>query len=269
MDANRTTYLYFFVLTILFTWVFWFTAIATGGLSNTIGLVCYIIGGTGPLSASIILIAFKDGKTGIKQLLSRMVQFRSMSIRWGFIMLAVVFIPIFVTIILGGLFLSNWSPISTMIVYISAPIGVLGSVMFNLIAVIFEEPGWRGFALDKLQEDFSALTSSLILGLIWAIWHTPLFLMPGTYQYELILGSLSFWVYMIGVIPTSILITWLYNNNNSSLFAAMLYHLVNNLGGEIFTMESPLDMIRLVGNFITAIIVIITFGKERLVNEET
>jgi membrane protease YdiL (CAAX protease family) len=93
-----------------------------------------------------------------------------------------------------------------------------------------EELGWRGYALDELQSRWSALTSSLVLGLVWAFWHTPAFLIPGTSQYAA--GGLFSWTYvyfLVAVCLGSIIHTWAYNNTGRSiLVAGILMHFTQN-----------------------------------------
>jgi membrane protease YdiL (CAAX protease family) len=79
-----------------------------------------------------------------------------------------------------------------------------------------EELGWRGCALDRLQERDSALISSLIIGGTWALWHLPLFFIAGTYQHGLGVGTPAFWLFMVTKFPDSILMTWIYNNTRRS-----------------------------------------------------
>jgi len=94
-----------------------------------------------------------------------------------------------------------------------------------------EELGWRGFALDELQSRWSALKSSLVLGVIWAFWHTPAFLIPGLSQYET--GGLFSWNYFFFVISVtlgSVIHTWAYNNTRRSiLVAGLLMHFTQNV----------------------------------------
>lgn len=105
---------------------------------------------------------------------------------------------------------------------------------FLFVELIFgalsEELGWRGYALDELQSKWSALTASLVLGLIWALWHTPAFLIPGLSQYEM--GGVFSWAYVafiVSVTAGSVLHTWAYNNTGRSiLVAGILMHFVRN-----------------------------------------
>jgi membrane protease YdiL (CAAX protease family) len=108
-----------------------------------------------------------------------------------------------------------------------------------------EELGWRGYALDGLQERKSVLVSSLILGTIWAIWHIPLFFMRGTFQSELGFGSIAFWQFMGSAILISIFFTWIYNNNNRSILSAMLFHFSINLTGNLLSETSVVINLRL------------------------
>jgi membrane protease YdiL (CAAX protease family) len=113
-----------------------------------------------------------------------------------------------------------------------------------LLGPLPEELGWRGYALDQLQRNWSALTSSLILGVIWAVWHLPLFFVKGSYQHNLGLGSLSFWSYSVTVVELSVLFTWIYNNNARSVLAAILFHFVLNLTGSLVQGSSVAEVAR-------------------------
>jgi membrane protease YdiL (CAAX protease family) len=86
-----------------------------------------------------------------------------------------------------------------------------------------EEIGWRGYALDRLQTKWNALVSSLMVGLVWGLWHGPLFYMVGTSQHELAMPFVGF---VGGVMAVSILFTWLHNNTHGSLWTAIFFHWV-------------------------------------------
>ncbi|HSN23841.1 MAG TPA: CPBP family intramembrane glutamic endopeptidase, partial [Methylomicrobium sp.] len=90
-----------------------------------------------------------------------------------------------------------------------------------IIGPLSEEIGWRGYALERLQTRWNALTSSLMVGLAWGLWHLPLFFMVGTSQHEL---GIPFIGFLVGMMANSILYTWLYNNTKQSLWSAILLH---------------------------------------------
>jgi uncharacterized protein len=88
-----------------------------------------------------------------------------------------------------------------------------------------EEMGWRGYVLPRLQDKHSALLSSLIIGVIWSIWHLLKFLGTGTS------GGRSFAWFTIFCLAAAVLYTWLYNNTRGSLLLVTVFHATQNTGG--------------------------------------
>jgi len=90
---------------------------------------------------------------------------------------------------------------------------------------LFEEIGWRGFALPHLQRRYSALVSSLILGLVWSFWHFPnfFFFTP---------TKLAVFVPM-GIV-LSVIYTWVYNSTGGSSFAVVVLHGATIAPGKLF-----------------------------------
>jgi membrane protease YdiL (CAAX protease family) len=94
-----------------------------------------------------------------------------------------------------------------------------------------EELGWRGFLLPELQNKFSAITSSLIIGVIWYCWHIPLFFAPfGTLVSGAPLTFLPLVTYLIMIICLACLYTWMVNRSKGSVLIAILAHLFTNAG---------------------------------------
>jgi membrane protease YdiL (CAAX protease family) len=81
-----------------------------------------------------------------------------------------------------------------------------------------EELGWRGFAQPALQDGVSALGASLLVGVVWFVWHVPLFFVPGSSQ-----AGVPMLPYAVGVLATAVLLGWLYNATGS-LLVPWLYH---------------------------------------------
>jgi CAAX protease family protein len=71
------------------------------------------------------------------------------------------------------------------------------------------------------------------LGVFWSCWHLPLFFIKDTYQYDLGAGSQSFWLFLIGIVPLTVVFTWIFNHTHRSPLAAMGFHFMVNFVGEL------------------------------------
>lgn len=134
---------------------------------------------------------------------------------------------------------------------------------FGAKAWVTEEIAWRGFALPRLEAGRSALVASIILGLLWGVWHTPLFFIAGSSQ--------SGWPYigfLLFAIAESILITWLYNNTRGSVLLATIFHAATDaalsFSGVLFG-DQPLFWLTVAIFWIAAIIVVIVTGPTYLI----
>ena len=125
-----------------------------------------------------------------------------------------------------------------------------------------EEFGWRGYALDRLQNRFNALLSSVILGLIWGLWHLPLFGLEGSIQ-----QNVPIWAFVLGTVLFSVILTWLYNNTGGSILAVILLHTTGNLAHYIFpamatTWGGPYSLLL---NLLVAGLIVLLWGPRRMV----
>ena len=203
----------FFVLAYLFSWLVWF-----GNLAQMRGLVGFHIPGAfafiGLSLAAVIAALATAGMAGFRDLVSRWVRWRVEPIWYG--------VALALTAMLGLVAIAI-----SIAAGIGSPIGkdatagaALGYFAFQLpLFLLTEETAWRGFALPRLQLHYSALSSSLILGLLWGLWHTPLFLTPGTFQTQL-----PFVGFLLSAIATAIMHTWLFNNTRGSVLLAAIFH---------------------------------------------
>jgi len=99
--------------------------------------------------------------------------------------------------------------------------------MHTVQAGLGEEIGWRGFATPKLMEKRSALKSSLVVGVVWASWHIPLYFVPGTLQNVLVqtIGfPLTIMAYSLNIIAFAIVWSWIYEVSNRNLWLPILIH---------------------------------------------
>jgi membrane protease YdiL (CAAX protease family) len=179
----------------------------------TWAIALFLVGGFVPSLLAVFLTWKKEGLSGLRILGQRIIQFK-LGWRWYGYTLLIVMAGTTGQLAIYKLLGNNFNGILFL-----AQLG--NSLPLLILGPLSEEIGWRGYALGRLQTRWNALTSSLIVGLVWAMWHLPLFMMAGTSQHEL---GLPFIGFMVGFMANSILYTWLYNNTKQSLWSAILLH---------------------------------------------
>jgi membrane protease YdiL (CAAX protease family) len=92
-------------------------------------------------------------------------------------------------------------------------------VAISFIVPIFEEGGWRAFAIPRLQEKHNALVSGLLMGVIWSVWHLPSFFTVVSDHY-----GMPFLWFLMTIVSISILMVWIMNHTNQSALMAILFH---------------------------------------------
>ena len=109
------------------------------------------------------------------------------------------------------------------------PILALPAVFaFVFLLAAGEEVGWMGYAAEPLQARHGALRAALILGVIWALWHLPFFVV--LFPNPIALGA-----QLLTLIGARILLVWIFNNTGRSVFAAILYHAADNSALMVFS----------------------------------
>lgn len=99
------------------------------------------------------------------------------------------------------------------------------------IGAIGEELGWSGYATEPLQTKFGAFKASLILGSVWAVWHiVPYIIMGRTFNW-ILLQSIS-------TILLRVIMVWIFNNTNKSVFAMILFHAMINLSPYLLAVDN-------------------------------
>ncbi|MFC0680647.1 CPBP family intramembrane glutamic endopeptidase [Lysobacter korlensis] len=215
--SDRRTLIAFFALTFALSWGVWGT-----GLAFQHGLLQWKLPGD-PLSylaitvAAIAVTGRFAGAGAVKSLLARMVLWR-VHVRWYLAALVIPGIPALAAIgmhaALGGTHdLDALVPLTAV-----APL-LLTQVLLHLLT---EELGWRGVALPRLRARFGPLTASLVLGSVWAAWHIPLFLLPGSRQ------SYPFVGFVILAISITVIMTWIFDRTGGSVLIAALFHAAMN-----------------------------------------
>jgi uncharacterized protein len=166
----------------------------------------------GPSLAGIVLTRIVDGKDGVRDLFSRMFRGR-FPIRWY---TALLIPPILVLTVLLGL--------KTYVSSAYAPNLFLMGSLFGVPAGYLEEIGWMGYAFPKMRSQYNALAPSILLGLLWSIWHLPVIDYLGTATPHGAYWFPFFLTFTAAMTAIRVLITWTYSNTNSVLLA-QLFHM--------------------------------------------
>jgi membrane protease YdiL (CAAX protease family) len=190
------------------------------------------LGAFGPFIAALIVTVLYDGRAGISGLFKPLLKWRA-GIQWYFFVLfwppALSLVKTAIAILLGSPAPDFSQP--AFVRLSPLPPELLKSVpFFVFLPVIFlqqtligssmgEEIGWRGYALPRFQANRGSLRGSILLGILWGVWHLPLWLTKGNAMQ----GNFLLWPLM-ELIATSILFTWVYNNTQGSLLLAVLFH---------------------------------------------
>lgn len=216
----------FFSITYVITWTCFIAAVALSGSlpSGTPlgpGLNALILLGTfAPSLVALGLTARTAGGAGVHALLSRLVQWE-VSGRWylfavGYMAAIKLTVALIHRVVTGA-----WPRFGDEPWYLMLAVTIFSTVIGGQAG---EEIGWRGYALPRLAARFGLARASIILGMIWACWHLPLFFLRQADTYEQ-----SFPVYLLQVTALSVTIAWLYGHTNGSLLLTMLMHsAINN-----------------------------------------
>ena len=199
---------WFFIWAFVFSWATWPVVLATGSGPPVLGF--------GPFLAAVLVLALSEGRTGVGGLFRAMVRWRVPVLWWATAMT----LPIALSATAAGLNVAMGAPVPTAAELGRWPDAVLTALVILCIPVIggaWEEPGWRGFALPRLLGKHSPLVASLLLGMVWALWHLPL----------LVNGD-QHWSDLLLVVLAAIVFTWVFGNARNSVLVAMVMHAMNN-----------------------------------------
>ena len=220
----------FFVMAYAFTWIVWSPWVlgqdgasllpikisqAASGYLNATAILA------GPTLAAFIMTATTEGREGVRRLLGRIVLWR-VGIRWY--LFALLGVPLIMLV--GTIVYSGYLPKLGALGGPSYLLSYLGT--FALVIVLggplFEEIGWRGFALPRMERLHGLLLASLILGVLWSLWHLPEFLVPSWYATSGDGGLVGITLFTLTAVTFTIPITWVFNNTRASVLLAILVH---------------------------------------------
>jgi uncharacterized protein len=269
--TRRAFPLKFVLVAFAFTWIFWWLAVLEArGMISSLPVPALFLGAFGPMVAAVAITAQEGGRAGLRSLLSRVVRWRVAPIWYGVALLGPIALQLLAMgphVILGG------QPPDILAMVGMLPTVLVTSVYMLIQVGIGEEIGWRGYALPKLQSGYSALLASLILGVIWTLWHLPVFFNPATSY-----SRTPSWVFLVFLLPVSIVITWVFNSTEGSVLMVMILHAVLNASSPLWraipeygAMESTttavithIYLVQVAVLWVGAVIVVLVYGVSNL-----
>lgn len=216
----------FYLLAFALSWLGWAPHLAgSRGIApfdHPAFSLTYLLAGLGPAIAAVAVAAASEGRQGVRQLLAPLLAWR---VRWVWYLAALTG-PV---LLFAGATLLD--ALRSGVPAATKPIGpwsgVLVALLGNVLMNVWEEIGWRGFALPRLQARSQALAAACIAGVLWGLWHLPLFFIQGHP-----FASEPYLPWLLGIVAESILYTWLYNGARGSLLIVTLFHAaINTVGG--------------------------------------
>lgn len=171
----------------------------------------------GPIFAAFLVTAITDGRPGLKEWLGRFRRWRVSPVWYVSVIGGVPLVLTAVAVLLAGS-THPIQPLTLAPLLLYVPMLVLQLITTGLA----EEPGWRDFALPRLQPRFGSLGANLILGPLWGCWHLPLFLTSwGGWPNVQLTGVAEF---VLTAMAISVVMTWVFNKTNQSLPLQMILH---------------------------------------------
>lgn len=204
----------FFALAYALSWILWTPFVLLGDEAAVVSSASWILGGFGPLLAGLMVSGAVSGRAEAWDFLRRIFIWRHRP-KWYAVALLLP-IALYAVAMLVHLVVSG-SPQD----YEPPPIYAYPLALLY-VAVLGggqEEPGWRGFALPELLSRHTPFVSSMVLGVVWALWHLPLFFAPTATQ-----SGFPFTWYFVNALALSTIFTWLYLKTGGSVLLAIVLH---------------------------------------------
>jgi membrane protease YdiL (CAAX protease family) len=221
----KRSLLKFFLLTFSAAWICWAASFAISRGSATAGPLRGVLAGAvlllGVFAPALIALALTERNEGRAATLALLGRIFKWDVGWGWYLFALAYIPVvkLSVAVVHRIVTGAWPRFGQTPWYL-----MVGAIAVSTWAQAGEEIGWRGYALPRLSKHVGLAPASIILGIIWATWHLPLYFFPGSD----ILGQ-SFPLYLLQVTAVSVAMAWLYWRTGGCLLLVMLLHAaVNN-----------------------------------------
>jgi len=249
----------FFGVVFLFTWTLWFAAafISNANPDNSVNLLLMILGLFVPSIIALIMVLISKSPALKKDYKDKLVGLYRIKPFNVVLSIVVMFVVIAVSILISLLFGQSTDQFA-FVGGFSFSIGGIPTLFTLVLTALLEELGWRGYAEDSVAYYCSWFKESIIFGIVWGLWHLPLFFIPGSYHYNILHMNIWFMInFFASVIPMAFLFTWVYVKNRRSILACMLFHFFVNFLQEQIAMTQVTKCIETIVIAVVAIIIVI------------
>jgi uncharacterized protein len=254
-DRGQAPVLQFVVIAFAWTWSLWWSAAALTHVEGPLPFLLFMAGGLGPLLGAVWLVSRGD-RAYRREFLRRVRDARGVPTGWWLALVAVAVGPA----LLGSLAAAVAGSPTTVPDHTLGTVS--GVIAFALAAGLVEEPGWRGAASDAWQVRTRPAVAAIGIGVLWALWHLPLYFVEGSYQHGLGVGSLRFWLTNLVLVGLGVLYVWLANGAGDSILVAILAHAGFNAAGELVPRSTLGDVVAAVVVVVAAVaVIVVTRGR--------
>jgi membrane protease YdiL (CAAX protease family) len=217
--SSRSQLIIFFVLAFIMAWGTWIPAFLLPHLNKKIPL----IGIFAPAISALVVAAISNGTAGVLEMLGR---YRRVRFRPAWYVIAILLMP---AIYLAAIFIDSQVFHSFQgSIWVGSPAYFVVAAFIWLVFITSgEEIGWRGFALPRMLQTMNPKAASLVLGIIWGLWHLPMYLTPEQSS------SFPFYLFLVLIVGLSFIYTAVFLKTNGSLVAAALLHAGTDIGPRI------------------------------------
>lgn len=227
-QIRRHPLIAYVVLAYLLSWSYWIPLALKGAVVEPGGSVTHLPGLLGPALAALLVPLLAGDRKGLADLLRRLPHVSRPVWRFWLVSLSpLLFLGL--ALLVATLTSASVPPLSDFARYSGLPALALWAVVPIVFAVngLGEETGWRGFALPRLQERFGPLRGTLLLAVIWAAWHAPMFRVVETYR--LMTPAMLVFGFGLGIVAGTLVLAHVTHETGGSVLAAALWHVSYNM----------------------------------------
>ncbi|QVK20739.1 CPBP family intramembrane metalloprotease [Mycoplasmatota bacterium] len=235
MKGHKYRTLLYFGLAFAITWINGFILAYQSHNSGSKNMIVLLLAYMGPFIAALIIFAILREKGLFKDFRRRLVNVKLINIRYLPFTLLILPIGMIVSILISVIFGQPIEQLTFAQEFKVFDGEMILSVIILALVPILEELGWRGYGVDSIMHKNNLFRTSIIFGLIWGLWHLPVFFIEGSYQTSLwIMNPIYAINFFVGIIPLVFIMNWLYYKNKRSILLVAVFHVFVNFTSEIF-----------------------------------